>query len=515
MEVTGRAAVNGDLVNTPNWAAFKAVSTTPSIGAIIKDAAGTHIFICTTTGTVGGSEPAWVTTTLGSTTTDGTVTWTYIGTSFTGWGAPSARLTTMQGFGSILVACSLYIASSHAETSAAAITMNANSNLGSSWKHLCVNAAGSVPPTAADLTIGATITSTVGGTAGITIDSGATGNQYYYGITYIATPASAATNSMFIGNANTVSDKFENCQFKIGNANGGNILFGSNISSSTCFMELINTSFSFANTLQHISLCGTRLYWHDTATPLPGSVPNSGSLINAVNSGGPSSFMVEDVDLSAMGTGASLYGAACIGYNAFKNCRLGAGTPVINTTMVRGCVIDLVNCDNGATNYRNERYLYEGTKTTELIVVRSGGASDGTTAYSQKIVTGTGSSWYFPYTDQAIPVWIDSAGVGKTITLYGIASFLPNNDEFWFEVQYLSSSGSPVGARLTTTKSNILATGTALATDTSVWGGSIATPHPFKITTSITPQMKGFIYVIPKMAKPSSTIYYDPLIGVV
>src|SRR5262245_7048816 len=51
-EITGIPALNGDLTNTPNWT-NGAKNTAITVGHVIKDVAGTHIFLCTTAGTSG------------------------------------------------------------------------------------------------------------------------------------------------------------------------------------------------------------------------------------------------------------------------------------------------------------------------------------------------------------------------------------------------------------------------------------------------------------------------------
>ena len=58
-----------------NWAA----TTAKAVGNQVQQLSSpTHVFQCTTAGITGGSAPTWVTT-IGGTTTDGTVVWTCIG----------------------------------------------------------------------------------------------------------------------------------------------------------------------------------------------------------------------------------------------------------------------------------------------------------------------------------------------------------------------------------------------------------------------------------------------------
>lgn len=75
---SGVRAVTGITAATASVSSW-AASTVYAVGAQVKQLSSpTYIFQCTTAGTSGGSAPSWVTT-VGSTTTDGTVTWTCIG----------------------------------------------------------------------------------------------------------------------------------------------------------------------------------------------------------------------------------------------------------------------------------------------------------------------------------------------------------------------------------------------------------------------------------------------------
>jgi hypothetical protein len=85
---------------------------------------------------------------------------------------------------------------------------------------------------------------------------------------------------------------------------------------------------------------------------------------------------------------------------------------------------------------------------------------------------------------------------------------VPNNDDIWMVVEYLGSSSAPLASFANTTKSNNLATGSAVSTDSSSWGGSTTA---FKMSVTITPQLAGYLRVYVMAAKVSSTFYIDPL----
>src|SRR4029453_17975362 len=88
-ECTGQPGLNGDTTNCPSWP----LSTAYALGQVIKGVTNSVLFICSTAGTSGGSEPSW-STTAGQTTTDNTVTWTSLGAAsgFTAFMCPFARL---------------------------------------------------------------------------------------------------------------------------------------------------------------------------------------------------------------------------------------------------------------------------------------------------------------------------------------------------------------------------------------------------------------------------------------
>jgi hypothetical protein len=232
-------------------------------------------------------------------------------------------------------------------------------------------------------------------------------------------------------------------------------------------------------------------------------------------SGGLTDVTLRGIDLSAFtGAGKTLVNVTGNAAVRLFDCRVGASITTSTTPTQPAGIFDLVRTDSGATNYRVERYGYRGTQTTETTIVRAGGASDGTTPVSWKFVTTANVNWVTPFISFPIAVWNDTVLVSKTITIFGIwgGASVPNNDDIWIELFYLGSTAAPLGFYVNTSKSDGLATGTALPSDSSTWGAGSTTP--FKMTISITPQLKGPVNLVIKAAKPSSTFYIDPLIQV-
>ena len=177
-----------------------------------------------------------------------------------------------------------------------------------------------------------------------------------------------------------------------------------------------------------------------------------------------------------------------------------------------------VRSDSGATAYKSARYQYEGTETTETSITRVGGASDPTgQAQSRKIVTTANAQWLRPFKAEPYAIWNPTTGANVTVTVCGTvnAGALPNNDDIWIEVEYLSDTASPLGKIVTTTKASLLAANAAVASDSSTWngGGSGAGWSPFKLVAVLSapqPGLAGYLHARVRVAKPSLTVYIDP-----
>jgi hypothetical protein len=158
-----------------------------------------------------------------------------------------------------------------------------------------------------------------------------------------------------------------------------------------------------------------------------------------------------------------------------------------------------------------------GVETTETSIVRTGGASDGTTPQSRKLAATANSKWVLPYEALPLVIWNNTVTGNVTVTVQGTinAGAVPNNDDIWIVAEYLGSALTPIGSYSTDTKADNLASGTPLTASTSAWGGggSGAGWSPFVMSTTFTaPAQTGPITVYVYAAKASTTYYVDPLI---
>lgn len=501
-ECTGHPAVNGDVTNTAASSVVR--STVLTLGTIIKNNTATHYFICSTqSGTAGASEPTF-NTTLGATTADSANVWTCIGPvgNFTAGGAPHARAFAAFAVGWYTNGQIVFVGHNHAETQVAAMTISAG-QIGAPVRLICHNAAGSYPPTSA--TTGATITTT--GANSITL--GMVG-CYVEGVTFSA--GTGATNAAITFGGLSSYEKYKNCSFQCpGTVGSSSKITGSN---SYGKLEWENCTVKFGSTVDSIRPRANSHRWHSTGQILAaGSAVPASLFQNASGGGTMGDIFLEDLDLSQC-TGTILLqvvGAQDLhGYHVVRNCKLHASALVSSVFIgAPSSRIDVVNCSSGDINYDNRRHTYQGVQTTEITIVRTGGATDGTMPVSAKIVTTSGNRWEWAFECIPIAIWNEDTGSSITATVEGIwgGGAVPNNDDIWIEAVYLSDASSPLGTRVSGTKAGFSATNSALASSSETWSGSTTA---FKMTVTFTPQQKGFIYVYVMVGRASATFYVDP-----
>jgi hypothetical protein len=512
MECSGQAGLNGDLTNTATWAQVKA-ATPAVLGQVIKRSNNASYQICTTAGAMSASEPAF-SDTAGVTTTDTTAVWTSLGavSNFTGGQAPHARLANVFGTSWFASGNTVYVGDNHAETQATNMTMSPSSALMA--RILCHNHSGSYPPAASDLTTGAVISSTVGA-AQLTFSG--QGSFYFYGITFTAGNASSGALSLIAIGAATVGQthnwyQLDNCSFWVLDVAGANgIQLGSGAAASWNIVDLVNSTIKFGSTtLAFISGFG-QFSWRKTGQVLVSGSSVPAVLFKSVASavGNYNTIMLEALDLSQL-TGSLFSNSVGSSISSFlvKDCKLNA-TTTVTTPINTGMTVQLAQSDSGSTSYKSARYTYEAVETTETSIVRTGGFTDPAgQAQSRKIVTTANIQWLRPYQMQPLSVWNAVTGSSRTVTVYGTAAALPNNDDIWLEVGYLGSSSFPVGSMATSGKASVWSANAAVASDGSTWGGGVT---PFKLVATLTPNMAGYLVVQVKVAKASSTFYIDPL----
>jgi hypothetical protein len=394
-----------------------------------------------------------------------------------------------------------WIAHDHAESSAAVQALTSPGTAANPCRVICVNRSGSVPPVSADLRTTGAVTTT--GNNGITFQ----GFAYCYGTTFNAGTGVVGA-AITISSSSTSAWSLDACALnKLGtSASSAAIVIGTASANVGSMVTLHNTTVKFGVIGDGITVRGCELIWRHTPSAIQGAALPTTLFASTLKAG----VLLEGVDLSALASGKTLVGPLVASSNYIaKDCQLGASVTIAATPSNHGPKVSFVRCDSGDTNYRTERYAYEGTQTTETTIVRTGGASDGTTPISWKLVTTANSKRHLPFEALPISIWNETTGSAITLTIEGIwgGGAVPTNADIWMDVEYLGTSGFPLGSFATSGPADQLAAGTNLSAGSGTWGGSTT---KFKLEKTITPQEKGPLTVYVKAALPSSIFFIDP-----
>lgn len=391
------------------------------------------------------------------------------------------------------------VSQAHAESLGAGITLTSPGTLASPVIVQCVND-GAEPPT----------TPATG--ASVATSSGSIefrGVAYSRGVLYRITSTSAIT---FLTTA--VDWTFEDGELELGNTGSSlnRFRFGgtSGATSDEMRVKLVNSILRFAHTGNFIDEIGNLLMRGGSVTGAAAT-----TLLDPTSTTKSSKARFEGVDLSNLtgtlvGTPASTSRLEIV----FHGCKLGGGvTPFAGSWPSRGCgFVELINCDSADTITRYYHDTYEGVTTHETTIVKTSGASDGTTPFSRKMVSGANVSFMFP---MELPrpcfVWNETTGSPITLTVEIVNDGLTlDDDEVWLEAFYPGTSGFPLHALASDRVASVLATPAAQASSSVPWTTTgLSSPVKQALSVTVTPEEKGPIFLRVMLARPSTTIYVD------
>lgn len=510
-ECTGMPGTNGDTTNAGTWVA----STGVGLGIMMFDSITSSLQICSTSGTTKSGSPPSFSATAGVTTTDNTATWTSLGLASgfsTAFGNPHARLANALASTWGAAGNTFAVSSIHAETQASGLTLNSLGTLTNPCKIYCISNSTTLP--SATLATSATISTT--GNNGASIGTaGTNGCNFFYGIGFsIGSGANSPGYTISNGGNGGIANYFEQCTLTLGGTSGGTISLSQSANSGSYFVQFYKCNFLYNNTGQRISIgrCGSN-FWGCTFAA-SGTVPTTVFSIRAQSSTSldiAAPCVIRDCDFTNI-TGTICGANDLGGYILMQNCKIGSGATLNGTPTGSpgGMQFKAMNCDSGATNYRYSYTSYMGSVVQETTVVRTGSlATDGTTPISWKMVSASTSLFTQAFISEEVGQWNDLTGSAKTVTVYLTSNTSLNNNDFWAEVEYPGSSSAPLGSTIDS-RMVPLATPAGLTSDSSTWGGSIT--NKYKITLSMTPQMKGPVKLRFYLAKASTTVYVDPYI---
>lgn len=399
----------------------------------------------------------------------------------------------------------VFVSQVHNESSASTQTCSWAGTRASPVRVLCGND-GAEPPTALATTGKMTTT----GLSNIVWN----GFTYTYGV--IFQPGSGNNATLFSAcNTNGDWQIFEQCSFLFVTTQGATGF--STATGTNCKCTLINCTFRFGSVANGISVNGN---FHINGGSVLSGGTNITTFLRGYNANGVVA-LVENFDLSNLSTTLVLSAApATSAIVTFRNCKLPASwAGSLSAAMASAGRVSMYNCDSGNTNYRLWIEDYCGNIKSETTRVKSGGATDGSTHISWKMVSSTAASYAVqPLYSDPIAVWT-TAGSGsptgsKTATVEILHDSATNlkDDEVWLEVGYLGTAGSYVGSIATDAKASPVATAVDQDASSVTWTTTgLANPNKQKLVVSFTPEREGFIYCRVALAKASKTIYVDPI----
>lgn len=400
----------------------------------------------------------------------------------------------------------LYLSQSHAESTAAAITL-AFAGTAANWtKLVCANDAAE-PPTAVATT--ATIATT--GASNIAI----TGHLYCYGVTYNCGSGGSAA-SISLANASE-AQRYENSTFNLQTASTGAVIaVGSVGVDYTTHVEWKNCNVSFAHAGQRIRI-GASFFWDGGVINAGSATPTSIFQLGVRNSG---SIVISGVDCSALASTVNIF-ANTTGKAVrpiIRNGKLPAGwsgSLWSAPPAVIGMRAEMYNCDAGNTNYRLWIDDYAGSIKDETTLVRTGGASDGVTPISWKMTSSANVSYHgAQLVSGEFTKRVTTVGSPVTLTIEILHdNITPLTDaEIGVKAQYLGTTGFPLSLFVHDLRATILTAPTNQDASTATWVTTgMSNPNKQKLIVTFTPVIAGVVLLSIVLARASYTVYVDPM----
>lgn len=417
----------------------------------------------------------------------------------------NAYLTLALAFTGSAAGDDFWISEDHSEQLGVVNTLLCPGTITAPCRIICVNHAGSVPPVSADLATTAVIGTT--GAFNLTFTSSTTANYFYaYGIIWKTGSGSSIGNQVWAVNKVT----FENCSFQL-NSTAATSAHMIGTGTGAADITFMNCTWVFGASGQALNGRGGKVKFIGGSVAATGTLPTN---VIAQTSGTftTTNFLFDSVDLSTLTGKAIIAGTATASIIQLVNCKLAASY-ILGTVPTGNQITSLIISDNGSANTNQQILMYGGTLTTELTNVRSGGASDGTTPISWKIASNGNNKRQIPI--ETFQIVVPNALTGSRTASIEIAnntSALTTAD-IWVELEYLGTSGFPIGTFLSSGIVDPLAAGVTITSSSATWGGTLSNKQT--ISFAVTPSLAGLIRATVKIAKASFTLYIDPVITVV
>lgn len=316
--------------------------------------------------------------------------------------------------------------------------------------------------------------------------------------------SSASSLSPIFGNSDGSQLEFKDCAFRhTGAGSSSTFWFGSSGSGATAKIKHVNSAFKFGAGGQYISIYRDVVFQNMTFEA-GGSNPTGIFWLNDR----PTKLTVNGADFSNIGTSFNIIrniadGPAIVKMRGIKFASGWAGS--FGGSFIKpGSRLEMFDYMIGTTLYKAWIEANEGTIKSETTVKLS-------TDYSYKVVTNTKTK--YPQTGLLLPeLYVNlTGGASKTVTLNLLTDNVTlNNDDVILEAEFFGTSGSYLPSFGNSGPSDVLATNSALTTNSASWTTTgLTTPVKQEVSITFTPNQDGFAVIRPRVCKPSATVYVD------
>jgi hypothetical protein len=325
----------------------------------------------------------------------------------------------------------------------------------------------------------------------------------------------AVTAALTLCNTNTSVQLWQSCNLTIVATGGSsNITIGNGSTGGPMLCQWSNVTATFGATGQGVSVSyATTFSWRNDSgvAALGGATYPAVLFKNTVGS----VIRIQSLDLNMYNSGRVILQSQSQGEFEARNCRVNPGSVNVVVPSIHSQLsgLDFINCKDGATPINDYRARYMGIAVTETTIVRTAGATSGSTAFSWKISPNSNNSYDIPFVAFETALW-NTVLTAQTLTIHVVTDNLTLTDaEIWVQVEYPSSASYPLTSVISDRASGdpIPAAASQAADSGEAWTTTgLTTPNKQKLNVTFTAAMVGPIRVKVVVAKTSGVIYVCP-----
>ena len=326
--------------------------------------------------------------------------------------------------------------------------------------------------------------------------------------------------SMKVGDDfNTISQQnvlLEDCIIELARVNNAQLQMGN--SNGECNIVFKNTDINFSGggASSNFGIGNTgNMTWNG------GTLSWSGTQPTALFNGASRTFRVNCAGVDFSSISSSLLDVSDSAQISLElhHCLLNSSVSLTTGTILVSATRALMSgCDDTTGNdlYRIEYVDYWGSTVHDDVIFRDDGASDGTTNISWKMVS-TANALEFSEPTKSPPIyaWVDITGSTTfTVNMNWDSASDIQDDEAWLEIEFLEASADPDSAFSSDRVADITTSPADQTNNSEAWTGTsgFTNENQQELAVTVTVNRVGPVIARVCLAKPSTTIYVDPLV---